>query len=129
MVVLFVTPYLRKKEENPKGGGLETYLFRVAGALKKMGHEPIILALGDENMHYRENDVEIFFTVRPSISIKRKFLKIISLRMSSSLVLNRKVKELIRKRKVDVVQFASLLGLAICYYGLTPAVIRLSSYA
>ncbi|MCI9464175.1 MAG: glycosyltransferase family 4 protein [Lachnospiraceae bacterium] len=129
MVVLFVTPYLRKKEENPKGGGLETYLFRVAGALKKMGHEPIILALGDENMHYRENDVEIFFTVRPSISIKRKFLKIISIRMSSSLVLNRKVKELIRKRKVDVVQFASLLGLAICYYGKTPAVMRLSSYA
>lgn len=128
MVILFTTPDLRKKGENPKGGGLEAYLFRVAGALREMGHEPIILAVGNEDLHYKENGVEIYFTTYTGIPIKGKTLKSIYTRVRRSLIINKKIKELTRKRKIDIIQFSSLMGLATCYYGKTPAVMRLSSY-
>ncbi|MDE6851319.1 MAG: glycosyltransferase family 4 protein [Lachnospiraceae bacterium] len=104
-------------------------MFRVAGALKKMGHEPIILSLGDEDMHYIEDGVEIFFVTYSGISVKGKLFQVIGRRVSRSLIINRKVKEILQDRSVDVIQFASLFGLAFCYYGKTPAVMRLSSYA
>ncbi len=129
MVILFVTPCLRKKGENPKGGGLETYLFRVSGALKKMGHEPVILSLGDEDMHYVEDGIEIFFVAYSGSPIKNKLLRMVCRRVGRSITINRKVKELVQERNVDIVQFSSLMGLAACYYGKTPAVMRLSSYA
>lgn len=130
MVVLFVTPYLRKKGENPKGGGLEAYLFRTAGALKGLGHMPIIVSLGDKDMHYIEDGIEIFF-VRDSNRkiIGGKNIRQICRRIYQSITINRKVRELIRERSIDVIQFASPYGLAACYYGRTPAVMRLSSYA
>lgn len=129
MVVLFVTPYLRKKGENPKGGGLEAYLFRVAGSLKKLGHIPIIVSLGNKDMHYMEDGIEIFFTTYSGISVRARNFQLICNRIRRDLAINRKIKELIRERKIDVIQFASPFGLASCYYGKTPAVMRLSSYA
>ena len=129
MVILFVTPCLRKKGENPKGGGLETYLFRVAGALKEMGHEPIILSLGDEEIHYVEDGIEIFFIAYSGLPIKSKLLRLVCRRVGRSIAMNRKVKDLVQERTIDIIQFSSLMGLATCYYGKTPAVMRLSSYA
>lgn len=128
MVILFVTPFLRGKGEKPKGGGLEAYLFRVAGAFERLGHKPIILSLGTREQHYTEDNIEIFFVKYSDIKVKGKNLKLICKRFNQSITVNRKVKELIEERDIDIIQFASIFGLAACYYGRTPAVMRLSSY-
>lgn len=128
MVVLFVTPYLRKEREVPKGGGLEAYLFRVAGALKRMGHEPIILSLGKENFHYMEDGIEIYQIPYLGNPAKGKISRFICGRIYRSLTINTKVKELTSRRKIDVIQYPSVYGLSFCYYGHTPAIMRLSSY-
>lgn len=129
MVILFTAPYLKKKGKKAGAGGLETYLFRVAGALKKMGHQPIIVSLGEEDIHYVENGIEFYFTSFPKVPVKGKISQMICRSIGWSLMINRKIKELMWERPIDVIQFTSLFGMASCYYGKTPAVMRLSSYA
>lgn len=129
MVVLYVTPYLRRKGENPKGGGLEAYLFRVAGALKEFGHTPIILSLGKRDMHYVEEGIEICFVNCPYIQLGSGKIGFLWDRIYQSMVINRKVAELLHERKIDIIQFPQTFGIAACYYGKTPAVMRLSSYS
>ncbi len=129
MTILFVTPFLRGKGEKPKGGGLEAYLFRVAGALEKLGHKPIILSLGTKDMQYVEDNIEFIFVKYSDMHIVGENLKLICKRLNQSITINKKIKELILRKNIDIIQFASVFGLATCYYGKTPAVMRLSSYA
>ena len=130
MVILFVTPYLREKGEAPKGGGFEAYLFRVTGALREFGHTPIILSLGRRDTHYFEDGIEVFFIRYSHAHIgKNKNINLLYDRFCQSRAINRKVKELLQERNIDIIQFPSLFGLSFCYYGNVPAVLRLSSYA
>lgn len=131
MVVLFVTPYLSGRRENLVGGGLEVYLLRVTKALKKMGHTPIILSLGKKETHYIQDDIERFFVQCPETNLIKGNLKfrLILERICQSMVINKKIAELSRERRIDLIQFPSPYSLALCYYGKTPAVMRMSSYS
>ncbi len=129
MVILFVTPALRRNGEIPKGGGLEAYLFRVTGALKRLGHTPIFVSLGEKDLHDEVDGIEAFFVHQTKIRVGTENMKFVLRRICYSLAINRKIKQLSRERNIDIIQFASLEGPAVCYYGSTPAVMRLSSYA
>lgn len=129
MVILFVTPFLRSSGENPKGGGLEAYLLRVAGALKKLGHMPIIVSLGDKDIHDEVDGIEVIFVQYARKYAGTENMKLFCRRISRSLTINRKIRQLLQERNIDIIQFASVEGLAACYYGRTPAVMRMSSYA
>lgn len=129
MKILFVTPYLKKKNEVPKGGGLEAYLFRVMGALSRMGHEPVIIALSDEDLHYKEDGIEYHFVKYNGLSFGPRYIRRVYLRLCRTVVVNREIRKLLRQKKVDIIQFPSVDGLAACYFGKVPAVMRLSSYA
>lgn len=127
MVILFVAPFYETKGEMPKGG-LNMYLRRVTGAMKKFGHVPIIISLGARDIHYIENDMEVFFVQCPHIwSGNAKFDHICDL-AHKSIVMNHKIAELLKKRRIDIIQFPSIWGLAAFYYGRTPAVMRMSAY-
>lgn len=129
MVILFATPFLRSSGENPKGGGLEAYLFRVAGALKRLGHTPVIVSLGDKDMNDEVDGIEVIFVQYAKIRVGTETTKLICRRVCRSFAINRKIRQLLTERNIDIIQFASLEGLATCYYGRTPAVMRMSSYA
>lgn len=130
MTVLFVTPYLRKRGETPKGGGLEAYLLRVAGALREFGHTPIILAMGESEAHYYEDGVEFFFIKHHfSINFGESVFGMMCQKIEQSLVINRHVAGLLKKREIDIIQFPQTFGTAACYFKQTPVVMRLSSYA
>lgn len=128
MVILFATPFFRKRGETPKGGGLEAYLFRVAGALKEFGHTPIIVSLGTRELHYVENGIEIHFVVDSHVRLGQGNLQLAYDRFKKSLIMNHKIKEMIKERHIDIIQFTSVYGLATCYNGKIPAVMRMSSY-
>lgn len=127
MTILFVAPLYEEKGEKPKGG-VSMYLRRVTGALKKMGHTPIILSFGSKNIHYVENGIEIFFVYCPYIPFKTKFIDTMCNVIYRNVVINKKIAELTRKRHVDLIQFASIWGISSCYFGKVPAVMRLSIY-
>ena len=129
MTVLFVTPFLRKRGETPKGGGLEAYLLRVAGALVELGHVPIILAVGTSDAHYYENGIEFFFVqCYLPFYFGNSVFGMMCRRIEQSLAINREVAGLLKKKEIDIIQFPQTYGIAACYYKQTPAVMRLSSY-
>lgn len=127
MVVLFVSPNYEQKGELPKGG-VSMYMRRVAGALKELGHTPIILSSGTQDMHYWENDIEVFFVHCPSLNLKINGLSMVADIFYSSFIVNRKISELLSTRQIDMIQFSSIRSWSLFYYGKVPAIMRLSSY-
>lgn len=131
MVILFTAHAISCSNQKLQGGGLEVYLFRVTRMLKEMGHTPIIVSYGDKEAHTVENGIEIFWINTPKAQLKvgGKKLRLLYERMRQSWALNCKITELVKSRKVDLIQFTSLRAPALCYFGHTPAVMRLSSYS
>lgn len=127
MIVLFVTPDF--PERNEPLTGFPAYLYRVSLALIDMGHKPIILTAGQRNVSWSYKGIEI-------IRVKYNFFTkgndslnfvINSYRISHRLA--REIKKLDAKMRIDIIQFTSLRGVALLYYGEIPTVMRLSSYA
>lgn len=128
MVVLFVAPFFEEKGQKPRGG-FNMYLRRITGALKELGHMPLILSFGTRNTHYYiENGVEVFFVHCPYTPLCVPTLERVYNGFYRNIVINQKITELIKSKNVDIIQFASIWGIASCYYGKTPAVMRLSTY-
>lgn len=127
MVILFVSPNYEQKGELPKGG-VSMYMRRVAGALKELGHTPIILSSGTKDMHYRENDIEVFFVRRPRSNLKTGKFKFVENIIFDSIAVNKKIVELIRTRHIDLIQFSSIQSWPVCYFEKVPAIMRISSY-
>lgn len=128
MVILFVAPYYEEKGKIFKSGS-NVYLRRVTGALKELGHTPIILSSGTRDLHYMENGVEVFFVRYPYIQPEAGKLELLFSMLHKSLVVNKKITELVQERQIDIIQFLPVHGLSSCYYGKTPAVMRLSIYS
>lgn len=128
MEILFVAPLYEAKGERPKGG-VSMYLRRVTGALKEAGHTPIILSVGKKEEHYIENGVEVFLLYCSYLKFGVNNLDIVCNILMKNIVVNKKVKEILKERKIDIIQFASIWGFSTFYYGKTPAVMRLSIYS
>lgn len=128
MNILFVTTDYPKRGQPTTG--FPNYLYRVSLALLSLGHKPIILAAGDRDGRRMEQGIEIR-TVRVSLEADfgSQMIDYAANALKMSYILNRKIKELTQEMPVDVIQFTSLYGIAVLYYGKTPAVLRLSSYA
>ena len=127
MTILFATTgYVRKGKPTT---GLPAYLYRVSQALLGMGHVPIILTLGLYDFYQKDDGIEVYTVYAPRIACKNKCVGFIGDALRASWSVNKKIKELSQKRKIDIIQYTSLMGLPILYMGSIPAVLRLSSYA
>lgn len=127
MRICFVTPEFLVI--NKSSTGLPNYLYRVSKSLKEKGHEPIIITAGDKNENVYYDGIEV---IRRNTYITLKSKPVIeyiinALRMSR--ILNKELSKLCLIKKIDIIQFCSLYGLAIFYFGHVPSIIRLSSYA
>ncbi len=128
MNILFVsTDY---PERGQPTTGFPNYLYRVSLSLIQLGHKPIILASGRWDAHRVEQGIEIW-TVRVTGigNCKLQSLDYAVNALHKGYILNKKIKKMLRKKQIDVIQFTSLQGLAIFYHENIPAVLRLSSYA
>lgn len=127
MTVLFVTTdYIKKGKPTT---GLPAYLYRVSQALISMGHIPVILVTGREESYRKKDGVEIYTISVPEIYFENPCAAYLYQSCMRAWFVNKKIKKLVKSRKVDVIQFASLNGLGMFYKGKIPAVLRLSSYA
>lgn len=127
MVILFTANNYLKKGEIFYGGFL-VYLHRVTTSLVKLGHTPIVVACGKDSRHYMQDGVEVYIVRCALKEIPIKGIKIGYEMYYRSRIINKKIKEIIQKRPIDIIQFTSLQGLAVCYHGNIPAVLRLSDY-
>lgn len=128
MNILFVA------NEYPKRGkpttGFPNYLYRVSLALIELGHQPMILAAGNADTHRTDQGIKIKTVMVPTICVSSsQAVNYMYNALRMGWALNKKIREITKKTHIDVIQFTSLSGLAIFYYGKIPAVLRLSSYA
>ena len=109
--------------------GFPNYLYRVTKVLKEMGHNPIIVTLGNKKRYRNDNGVEIYMVKSLHIQCEDKCTSTVLNCFFDSYVINKKIHEITQNRTIDIIQFPSLLGIAILYKEKIPAVMRLSSYA
>jgi glycosyltransferase involved in cell wall biosynthesis len=109
--------------------GFPAYLFRISQALIKMGHIPIIVAGGRKDAHSYDNNIEVWTVKVDYKSYKTSWLEKLINDIRLGFALNKKVSWIIRKEHIDIIQFTSISGTSLFYHGMTPAVMRLSSYA
>lgn len=127
MTILFATTdYVCKGKPTT---GLPAYLYRVSRALLDMGHVPVIMTLGLYDSYQEDDGIEVYTVYAPHPIYKNKCIGYASQALYASWSMNKKIKELAQKRKIDIIQYTSLMGLPILYRGNIPAVLRLSSYA
>lgn len=127
MVILFTAD--QYFENGTPITGFPIYLYRVTTALEELGHSPIIVACGKRNRHYIKDGVEIYFVQCTPQTTSVKSWALLKGAVYRNKIINQKVKEIIKERKVDIIQFTSIWGLGAFYYGKIPSVMRLSSYA
>lgn len=124
-ILFTATKYVEKGKPST---GFPTYLHRVSMALLRLGHKPMIVECGKYDGYRIEDEVEIW-TVKTDELGKVFSANVTLTSLKISFLINRKIHQIIKERSVDIVQFTSLAGMAVFYYGKTPAVMRLSSYA
>lgn len=128
MNILFVSTDYPKRGQPTTG--FPNYLYRVSLSLIQLGHKPIILAAGDWDDRRVENGIEIQTVgIRIYHRYKSPALNYISQALRIGYELNQVIKEILKQKNVDVIQFTSLYGIALFYREYVPAVLRLSSYA
>jgi glycosyltransferase involved in cell wall biosynthesis len=122
MKICFVTPEFVTEVKN-FDGGLSNYLYRVSLGLLELGHQPVVVVASDvtEVIIYREIEVH-------RVLVESQFQSGVVSRLYQSYVLNQYLVQYNRESAVDLVQYASFLGVG--YYRLPdlPSVVRISSY-
>lgn len=128
MNILFVAHRFPDKHD-PLTGGFPAYLYRVSLALVEMGHKPVILAGGQRDDRWVHKGIEIIRVKTNGYDSGNDSLSFIISSYVKSFQLNKEIKKLEARMKIDIIQFTSLEGTALLHYGKIPAVMRLSSYA
>ena len=125
MNVAFVsTKYINK---GIISGGLPNYLNRTAKYLVEQGNNVVILYLSDHNAIRIRDGIKL-------VSVKAAWINNMGNKsyetgiFLAAYTINKRLTELIKTDRIDIVQFTSLNGLGMFYDGDVPAVMRLSSY-
>ena len=122
MKICFVTPEF-VTESKDFDGGLSNYLHRVSLGLLELGHQPVVLVTSDTTEVFSHCGIEVH-----RVNVAHQFQSQIIHRLYQSYMLNQYLAQYARENAVDVVQYASFLGVG--YYRLPdlPSVVRISSY-
>lgn len=131
MRIAFITPeYVTEPNYD---GGLANYLHRVTLALREAGHDPIVIVGSDRNESFEHRGVQV---IRTNISKfpydlhNRLFpgrYKQLAEWIWQSWKLNRRLRQIHRRHKIDVAHFTSYSATALFRPKYIPAVVRISS--
>lgn len=120
---------------NKQYGGLGTYLYKTCSYLKELGHNPVVIVLGDKNESLNYNGIEVHTVTKKmelSFWIVNAFLLFTlntSLRIYfKSKRINRRLKSLNKKAKFDIVQYSNAQFLSLMAPAEIKSVLRLSHY-
>ena len=122
-------------EKKSFDGGLSNYLFKISKELIKMGHSPLIFVVSDKNEEIFFNGIKVY-RVKPEITFFYKLAdKLSRFKYQNSLdalmdsyFLNRKIKEINKIDKIDLVQYPNYRSVFFFAPKNITSVIRISSY-
>ncbi len=110
--------------------GLPKYLLKVALTLTKWGHKVTIITCSNRTVEYYFYNIYVIRVRRPNIvKCGDLFKDTIAECSRDGDILNKALREYLNYEKVDIIQYASLCGIANSHDFSIPAVMRMSSYA
>lgn len=112
-------------------GGIGTYTYHLAQGLADLGHQVHVISQAlDSDQEYCDGDVFVHRITHPSIFLYKGRLKEFGLRLEYSYRVNQKLKELINKYRIDIVESAnfSAEGFLYSFHKSTPLVTRLHTH-
>lgn len=131
MNILLVTPVFLGRDI--KGSGMPMAIYRIAEGLKKMGENPLIVTGGNEEKYEIFHGIPLWRvkTERMNIFFSEKKANIVEKCVLENFILQRKVNELCKQIKIDIIQYAGNNGTGMFHSRIAikvPAVMRVSSY-
>lgn len=123
--------------EKNKDGGLANYLAKTSQILAERGHEITVVVISERrgNFEFCKNvDVVRVLDGKPEIAFITSFVRDIDRKTIltdcwNSYRLNKKIREINRKKRIDIVQYCHLNALGLFRSGRIPSVVRMSSFA
>lgn len=132
MNIAFITPeYITEQNFD---GGLSTYLYRTALALKELGHRPLIIVGSDKNDVITHQGITVH-----RVDVKRRHLDRFFSSMNwqyaasmkwiyQSFKLNRALNKILQVTSIDIAHFTSYTATALFRPRHIPAVVRISAF-
>lgn len=117
-------------DSNGPTTGLPKYLFRTAKILVGWGHEVTVVTCSNRTIRYEFERINICRVrcpevIRYGIQGKDEMAR----NLSNGQIIHKEIERISKIKKIDIIQYASLSGLAYFHDFSIPAVMRLSSYA
>ncbi len=109
--------------------GFPNYLYRVACALQESGNQVIIVTCSRKTAHRYVDGIEVWEITMHYFDSNYQEINAIVNNIRASKRINRKIRKITEEKQIDIIQFTSLLGLPLLFWGKIPTVMRLSSYA
>lgn len=128
MNILFAT--IDFVENNGPTTGLPKYLFRTAKVLLSWGHDVTVVTCANRGVEYDFFGIHVHrvraFPVKNGGNLFEDELRV---RQRDGKIVHDEIERILKRKKIDIIQYASLSGLAFFHDFDIPAVMRLSSYA
>lgn len=127
MNICFITTAFIEKHKTATG--LPMYLYRVSRALIERGHNVDVIAISNRTRKENIEGIAVYYVkpfYKPELGMEwNYFLNIFVYGM----ILNNKLRELEKVKKIDIVQYTNLQAVGLCSKCKAPTIMRLSSYA
>lgn len=127
MYIIFVTAFFAESEKKPLAG-MPGYIYKIVRFLAERGHRVEIVAGAGYGREWKYKGITVYNCETPQeleggvIDVSRKVLQ-------REITFQRKLRELNKRRKIDIVQYAGWSGVGCLHSLKCPGILRLSTYS
>lgn len=117
-------------ENNGPTTGMPKYIYRTAKILVSWGHEVTVVTCSNRTVEYDFFGIHVHRVRRvPYKKVGNLYEDEIIARKRDSLIIHNEIEKIIKRSKVDIIQYASPYGIAYYHDFLVPAIMRMSMYS
>lgn len=127
MYIVFVTAFFAENEKEPIAG-MPGYIYKMVRFLKQRGHQAEIVAGAGYSREWKYKGITVY-NCGTAQELEGSTLAVSMKILQREIAFQRKLKELDKIRKIDIVQYAGWSGVG-CLHSLTcPGILRISTYS
>lgn len=128
MHIVFATPGFL--DNNGPTTGFPKYLYRTSKVLISWGHEVTIVTCSNRTVEYEFYGINIYRVRCPEIvQYGNQSKDEVASSLNYARIINQGIEHIVKKKKVDIIQYTNLCGVSFFHDFNIPSVLRLSSYA
>lgn len=127
MNIVFVTAFFAEDEKKPIAG-MPGYIYKAVKYLRKIGHRVEIVAGADYEKTWIYRCITVHNCEVPRV-LEGNFIDISRKILQRELSFQRKLRELNKTQKIDIVQYAGWSGVGFLHSLKCPGILRLSTYS